>query len=225
MDLTVLYPSSSAGSGVTSSPLSSPAALVASVVPSEPAQVAAAAPAESTDPAFDWDAHDRELGVGKYAETNSGAGEGSEAGAAPAAAEPVLDARPKIEDALRGARSTEPAASSVTDFGSFTRYPEGVTPDPVERDQALGSFVKAGLGVTQAQALWQAGMQALKEPITTNTVGALEALGPDADSLVADARAAVAKAEKTWPSIKDFLNRSGLGNDPATIRFLAQRKG
>ncbi|MFM0177135.1 hypothetical protein PQR52_01570 [Paraburkholderia aspalathi] len=207
MSFESLYPSATGGSNVTLSPLSAP-------VEAAPAPVIQ--PVENADAIVPEPSADG--GVRDAAQLAAAVAE-------PAAVEAFVDARPKIEEALRDVRYEEPAAASVTDFNAVTaRYPDGVTPDPVERDQALSAFVSAGLGITAAGALWKAGVEAIRSPIQTNEAGALQALGNRADSLVADARATIARVEKTWPGVKDFLNRTGLGNDPATIRFLATKK-
>jgi hypothetical protein len=224
-----LYPSASGGSGATISPLATPAPAVAPVTvapATAPLAAAPAAPVAATQaPApFDLDAHDRDLGVGRYADDSEG--EGSESDAAPAehVEQPVIDKRDRIENALRDIRTTEPPAADTTTLNAATsRYPDDVTPNAAEREQALAAFVHAGIGVSAAGALWSVGMAALKQPITTNHAGAMAALGDNADATVAAARTVVEQASTKYPGLKDFLNRTGLGNDPGVIRYLASK--
>ena len=69
-------------------------------------------------------------------------------------------------------------------------------------------------------------------PIRTTEAAATAALqaewGDKTDANVATARAFVGELEKTWPSVKAFLNSSGLTNDPAFIKQIvahAKRRG
>ncbi|WP_233850450.1 hypothetical protein [Paraburkholderia sp. HD33-4] len=210
--------------GATISPLATPAPAVAPVTVA-PATAAPAAATQAPE-SFDFDAHDRELGVGNYVHGDGGSDvdEGLHDAIDTRVEQPVIDKRDRIESALRDIRDTEPAATSTTDLNAATsRYPDGITPYPAEREQALAAFVHAGIGVSAAGALWSAGMAALKQPVTTNQAGAMAALGDNADTTVAAARAVVAQASTKYPGLKDFLNRTGLGNDPSVIRYLASK--
>ena len=201
-----------------------PSPAAAPVVRSEPVQATAAASAETAELVFDWDAHDRELGVEAYAETDGEPAESVANVADQPVEAPVIDARPKIESALTiGLYDGEPHVADAVSINAVADgYPDGVVADRAERAQALEALVHVGVSASEAGTLWSVGMSALKAPLATNQSGALQSLG--ADALVADAKEVVAKAEKSWPGIKDFLNRTGLGNDPATIRFLAARR-
>ncbi|KUY52376.1 hypothetical protein WS45_24975 [Burkholderia sp. RF2-non_BP3] len=140
---------------------------------------------------------------------------------------PFLEARPKIEAALRDARDTEPSATSVTDFASFARPLDGVEPIP----EGLQAMVKLGLGVTQAQAVWKASVDAVRSPVQTNMAGAEQTLraeyGENFDANLAAAKDVIAQVEKTYPGVRQWLASTGLGNDPAFIRqvvdFAARR--
>jgi hypothetical protein len=188
------------------------------VVHGEPvAEAAPETPTESVDLALDSTVHEPEGGslepVTNVADQ-------------PAGEAPIIDSRPKIESALTiGLYDGEPHVGDATTINAIADgYPDGVVADRAERAQALEALVHVGVSAREAGALWSVGMSALKTPLATNQSGALQSLGADADALVADAKEVVAKAEKSWPGIKDFLNRTGLGNDPATIRFLAARR-
>lgn len=187
---------------------------VATVVPSEPVVEADPAPAaESVALAPELDTHDP-------------TGDAIEPANQPTGEAPVIDSRPKIEAALKiGLYDGEARVADVTSINSVADgYPAGVVADRAERSQALEALVHVGVSAREAGALWSVGMSALKTPLATNPAGALQALGADANALVADAKEVVTRAEKSWPGIRDFLNRTGLGNDPATIRFLASRR-
>ncbi|MFM0382839.1 hypothetical protein [Paraburkholderia dipogonis] len=241
MSFEALYPSAAGGTGAVLSPLaeSAPAAApVAVAAPAAPA-VAAAAPAASEPAADAFDAGDyvREYGVGRLMRegpdgTVEYADDPADETSAPQEAAAYVETRDKIANALADVRSVEPPADSVTAYAAVTSYPKsGVEPDTAERDLALSAFQKAGLGTTAVSAVWQAGMDALKSPVTTNTAGAMDALtaayGEHAEARLADAKAYISTIEQKWPNVKAFLNKTGLGNDPAFIKFVIDkaRKG
>lgn len=236
--LAALYPSAAGGSGATISPLAEPVAAPAlAVAPAAQVTAAlAAAPAPTTQ------AHERKFTYlsdtpdpddpSRYlplADQDAVEHEDAEPveDAEPIEAVAYIEPREKIARALADVRETEPPAGSVIDYNAVTNYPKsGVEPDTGERDQALAAFQKAGLGTTAVSAIWQAGMDALKTPVTTNTAGAMQALteayGEHADARLAEAKAYIATIEKSWPTVKQFLNKSGLGNDPAFIKFVVE---
>lgn len=232
MSIGSLYPSAAGGSSSTLSPLSAPVAAVVTpvAVTSSPAPVEAAAPIVQPplgdEPSAELDADDTPW----WERDDQSAVDNAEAEAAeapaPAVVQPIIDDRPKIAAALDNARMTEPAATGVSDYANFARTPEGVIPDVAEQQQALQAMLKVGLGVTQASAVWNVAMQAIRSPVTTNEAGAMQSLvesyGDRADAKLAAAKSYIDDVAKTYPGIRDFLNKTGLGNDPAMLRFAIQ---
>lgn len=239
--LAALYPSATGGSGGTISPLSETVAAPAAAPAVAPAAQATAAPAAA--PVTTMQAPERKFTYlsdtpdpddpSRYLPLADQDDAGHKDAEAVEHAEPIeaaayIESREKIARALADVRDVEPPATSPTDYNAVTVYPKsGVEPDPGERDQALAAFQKAGLGTTAVSAIWQAGMDALKAPVTTNTAGAMQALteayGEHADARLSDAKAYIATIEKSWPTVKQFLNKSGLGNDPAFIKFVVEQ--
>lgn len=223
--LSGLYPSASGGTGITSSPLSSPA---------PPAAVAtsAAAPAEPVAPVESASFATQAEATASFTRLLEADPEKSSAAEPESVAvEPRIDDRPKIVAALADARMNEPAASSVTDYAAFARTPDGVVPDLGEQKQALEAMLKTGMGVTQGAAIWNVAMQAIRSPVTTNEAGAMQALrdthGDNAEARLELAKGYISEVAKTYPGVRDFLNRTGLGNDPAMLKFAieaAQRR-
>jgi hypothetical protein len=239
MDLSALYPSATGGSGVTLSPLSTPATAPAAAPVAAPAAAhaepkpAAHEPADSyahfTELSDEVDPDDPSRYLPKHADNpapDDGDGAVSDA-AEPAAEVPILEARPKIEAAFRDVREVEPPATSVTDFATFARPVEGVEPIP----EGLRAMVKLGLGITQAHAIWDASVDAVRNPVTTNAEGAAQALqaeyGEKYEAKLAAAKDVITQVEKTFPGVRQWLASTGLGNDPAFIRqvidFAARR--
>ena len=64
-------------------------------------------------------------------------------------------------------------------------------------------------------------MEATKSPITTNEAGAMAALteryGDKTDAKIALAKEYIADVERHWGGVKDWLNRTGLGNSPEFV--------
>ncbi|KJJ95057.1 hypothetical protein UB44_23360 [Burkholderiaceae bacterium 26] len=242
MDLSALYPSSSTGSGITSSPLSEPAAAPAVAPEASPAKPTtpearnAPPPVERsyTELSDEEDPDDPSRYLPKRLQTTDEDGIDEEDAAEKPVKQheveeaPHIDARPKIDAAFMNARDTEPAATSVTDFASFARSVEGVEPIP----EGLQAMVKLGLGVTAARAIWDSSVEAVRSPIKTNEEGARQALSEDyGDKFEAKLQAAkgvIAEAEKTYPAIRQWLFDTGLGNSPEFIKKViefAERRG
>jgi len=244
MDLSALYPSSSTGTGITSSPLSEPAAAPAAAPSLAPAPERLARPEARNAPSVERtytelsdepDPEDPSRYLPKRPHPFDQAGLGEEdAEDESAARQPVaeeaanLDARPKIDAAFTNARDTEPSATSVTDYASFARPIEGVEPIP----EGLQAMVKLGLGVTAARAIWDTSVEAVRNPVKTNEAGARQALGEiygdKFDAKLQTAKGIIAEAEKTYPGIRQWLSETGLGNSPEFIKQViefAERRG
>jgi len=243
MDLSALYPSSSTGTGITSSPLSEPAAAPAAAPSLAPAPERLARPEARNAPSVERtytelsdepDPDDPSRYLPKRAqpsdETDLGDEDAAGASVEQAAVEEVanLDARPKIDAAFMNARDTEPSATSVTDYASFARPVEGVEPIP----EGLQAMVKLGLGVTAARAIWDTSVEAVRNPVKTNEAGARQALGEiygdKFDAKLQAAKGIIAEAEKTYPGIRQWLSETGLGNSPEFIKQViefAERRG
>jgi len=242
MDLSALYPSSSTGSGITSSPLSVPAAAPAAapVAATEPPArpVARNAPPSVertyTELSDEPDPDDPSRYLPKRLQPSDEADLGDAVAEDAAEPQPIaeevanLDARPKIDAAFTNARDTEPSATSVTDYASFARPIEGVEPIP----EGLQAMVKLGLGVTAARAIWDTSVEAVRNPVKTNEAGARQALGEiygdKFDAKLEAAKGVIAEAEKTYPAIRQWLSETGLGNSPEFIKQViefAERRG
>ncbi|MFM0558936.1 hypothetical protein [Paraburkholderia sediminicola] len=202
----VLYPSATGGSGATLSPLSAPVA---------PAAIAAPA-AEAVTVAPEVAEHVEVVEPIEQPET---------------VAEPVLDSRPKIDGWFADARETEPAASSITDYATFAnadRPPTGIEiHDRAEFDLSLKAMQQAGLGQTTARAVFQTAMEAIRNPISTTSDAARSALqaqwGDKTDANLSIAKQQIDAIAKTWPGVRQMLDKTGLGNSPEFIKQLVNR--
>lgn len=96
-----------------------------------------------------------------------------------------------------------------------------------ERAQFVEALADAGAGRTMAREVWADIAQAAARPVTVTQEAAMadlrKAWGPAADAKLAAARGLVAKVADRYPGAIEFLERTGLGNDPAFIRKLAAR--
>jgi hypothetical protein len=146
-------------------------------------------------------------------------------------AEPVLDPRPKIDTWFADARETEPAASSITDYATFAnadRPPTGIEiHDRAEFDLSLKAMQQAGLGQTTARAVFQTAIEAIRNPIATTPDAARSALesawGDKTDANLIIAKQQIDAIAKTWPGVRQMLDKTGLGNSPEFIKQLVNR--
>lgn len=233
-NLAALYPSASSGAGQTLSPLSvhAPAASPPASPPAPAAPVAAAvvspevqSPASGLPERPQW--HD-EQADDEGDRTDVDADADGDADAQPQkTAEPAPAVNLAIDeraDFWKDARSSEPAPSSATDYAPFTRLPPGV-PRTADVDVALDAAAKAGIGATAMQSTWAAFIDAARSPIRTTPEAAQAALadawGTQADAKLAAAQNFINDMATRWPSVRDMLRQTGLGNDPAFIKQVA----
>jgi hypothetical protein len=104
---------------------------------------------------------------------------------------------------------------------------------PGELDQVKAAFVSAGIGSTLANALAEQGKEVFRNgPMPADQAAAMEVStmaelnrkwGSKAPAKIAAAQSVIAEAAKSWPGIVEYLNASGLGNDPKLIARLAAR--
>jgi hypothetical protein len=102
-----------------------------------------------------------------------------------------------------------------------------------EAAQIGQAFVEAGLGLTTAASFLKMGIEAVQrgpmspEAAETRNAAAMAELqkrwGDRTAEKLAEARAMISVAERRWPNIRDFLDRSGLGSDPKLIQQLVAR--
>jgi hypothetical protein len=87
------------------------------------------------------------------------------------------------------------------------------------------AFVSAGLSPTVGTLLTKIAGPILKsgQPYRANLADTRSSLGKNADAKIAAAKSVVADAAKSWPGIKDWLNKTGMGNHPGVIDALARR--
>ncbi len=198
------------------------AALYPSANAAGPAPVAAAAPSPAAAPA-----------------APAAAGAPAEAAPAPAealAAEPV---RPDpgtlyfdpIETRSGLVKWDEPAAASAAEITfdtSFVPHADLSPAGDAERARLAEAAVAAGVGATLAREVYADAARAAKPgyvPTTHETCQAelREAWGSRYESTMEGVFALVRKAAAVNPEIGPFLRDTGLGNDPAFIRKLANR--
>lgn len=165
------------------------------------------------------------------------AADGKPAAAPDAKAEaPQADAGTLYEPAvpgLEGVRWSEPSATSATDLVGAMATPEieGVTYDDADMQGATVAFLGMGVGVTGAGAAMSIAREHAAEAAAGRVVTEAESVAQlegwfggeaGADRAIADARATVREAERMWPGLRDYLNRTGLGNNPKMIAALAR---
>ena len=78
--------------------------------------------------------------------------------------------------------------------------------------QGIEASRRGPLSDDQVQQRNANGMQALREKWGSQTGAKIEL-----------AKTVINAAEKRWPGVKDYLNRSGLGSDPKLIQQLVAR--
>ena len=168
-------------------------------------------------------------------------------GGAPQPAASVQPARPLAQepvpadgDATAGAPTTmydmpddgvnygEPDASSVDALG-LEMPSDFVVTDPEQLQQVNEALVAAGVGHTLKNALMELATPYLRPdaPPPMSDADALTQMrgmwGSQTDAKLAAARSMVDEAAKKWPGVKQWLNQTGLGNDPRLIEKLAAR--
>jgi hypothetical protein len=104
---------------------------------------------------------------------------------------------------------------------------------PGEGEQIGRAFIAAGLGNTTAASFMRMGVEASRRgPLSEhqiqqrNTAGMAaltEKWGDQMPAKLELARGMIRQAEKQWPGLKDYLNRTGLGSDPKLIQQLVAR--
>jgi hypothetical protein len=104
---------------------------------------------------------------------------------------------------------------------------------PGQLDQVKAAFVSAGIGSTLANALVEQGKEVFRNgPMPADQAAAMEVStmaelnrkwGSKAPAKIAAAQSVIAEAAQSWPGIVEYLNASGLGNDPKLIARLAAR--
>lgn len=100
-----------------------------------------------------------------------------------------------------------------------------------EAAQIQAAFVEAGVGIGLAGSLLREARSALRAhsaghpaPSPDDCMAALRRQhGDRATEVVESANELVTRAETKWPGIRDWLDRSGLGNNPKVISRLAAR--
>lgn len=125
----------------------------------------------------------------------------------------------------------EPAASSTTDYASFTLNENShgplVVADPVMHDQALQAMQSAGLGVTQATFFYDLAKEAALNPSANDratTEAQLRATwGGRYDANLAAVHGLIDQAQTKWPDVRKYLAESGLGNNPAFLIAAARK--
>ncbi|WP_149537517.1 hypothetical protein [Siccirubricoccus phaeus] len=123
----------------------------------------------------------------------------------------------------------EAAAERPADYDLAA--PPGTLRDGTPEGQAAEArfrtaLMEAGLGRTQAAELWQDALAAQASTAPRRTMEQAEAelrkgWGARYETKLAAARGAITKAAQTSPEIMEFLERTGLGNDPRFIRKVA----
>jgi hypothetical protein len=102
-----------------------------------------------------------------------------------------------------------------------------------EAQQIVSGFIEAGVGRTMALDLVRQGIEASRRgPLSDDQVqkrnadgmAALrEKWGGQTGAKIELAKTVINAAERKWPGVKDYLNRSGLGSDPKLIQQLVAR--
>jgi hypothetical protein len=238
------YTSSSTGSGGTLSPLSAPAAATpeatAALQPPQDAQPEARSPASAppAQPQASVDANgegETDADAALDAQIDAAIAEHADGDKPPAQAEPEAPVDLTVDERanfFKDSRVNEIPPASTTDYGSVVRLPPGVKPTE-GFDSAMRAAVKSGVGITSMQGFYQAFMDTARNgPIRTSEAAATAALqaewGDKTEANVATAKAFIGQLEKTWPTVKAFLNSGGLGNDPVFIKQIvahAKRRG
>ena len=99
--------------------------------------------------------------------------------------------------------------------------------EPFDVWRQRSDFVGDLAQISRARAVFAAATEAIRNPITTNSAGALEALqatyGDKTTENLALAKAQISTIAKTWPGVYSFLDRTGLGNSPEFIRQIINR--
>jgi hypothetical protein len=128
-------------------------------------------------------------------------------------------------------RWDEPALTKASDVQldiSLMKNADTSAEGDAARAKLSEALVAAGAGQTLAKELYadagRAALDTYKAPSRESSEAELKALwGRAYETKIADAAALVQKAAKVDPSIIGFLERTGLGNDPAFIRKIANR--
>jgi hypothetical protein len=102
-----------------------------------------------------------------------------------------------------------------------------------EAQQIVSGFIEAGVGRSFAVDLVRQGIEASRrgplsvEAVERRNADGMAALtakwGDKAGEKIELARGMINAAERKWPGVKDYLNRSGLGSDPKLIQQLVAR--
>jgi hypothetical protein len=128
-------------------------------------------------------------------------------------------------------RWDEPAISKATDVQldiSLMRHADTSPEGDAARAKVAEALVAAGAGQTLAKKLFadagRAAKDGYKAPTRESGEAELKAAwGASYDAKIAGAQGLIQKAAAKDPSIIEFLERTGLGNDPAFIRKIANR--
>jgi hypothetical protein len=104
------------------------------------------------------------------------------------------------------------------------------TPEVAADRQAVADAMAAsGAGASLARELWSDITAAAARPVTTTEADGLAELrrvwGNQTEAKLAVARGRIAEMAAKYPGTMDYLNRTGLGNDPAFIRKIVARAG
>ncbi|SDQ29323.1 hypothetical protein [Paraburkholderia tuberum] len=126
----------------------------------------------------------------------------------------------------------ETPAASTADYNAAFDLKGYSFERPHEIDHAKKALHAMQLGTTAARAavaLYKRSIKNGRVPFTSDEAKArmLEAWGDKTDERIAEVKAYIKDAKKSYPNISAWLGESGLGNDPDFIKFVhraAQRK-
>ena len=152
-------------------------------------------------------------------------------------AEPPVNDRPAMSlygdnvETKHPVKWDEPAAKNVEDIKLHTSFMDHADLSPegdAARANLAKAFVAAGAGPTVARELFADAARAAKDGYNASTAESTEAelrelWGSQYATKIAGAVELVQKAAAADPSIVEFLERTGLGNDPKFIRKIANR--
>jgi hypothetical protein len=112
----------------------------------------------------------------------------------------------------------------VTDYASITSHlPDDITiTDQADHDASLSAAVRMGIGITTMQALMSATIDGARNPIKTNYEGCMSILhdswGERAQDRMTVVNEYFNEVLEHWPGVDQWLQNTGLGNDPTFIR-------
>lgn len=197
--------------------------LYPSMKPPEPAKPPAAEPAKAAGAAA------APVGSQVAAGGDAGVSESGNDAAGDAAASAPVEELPEFIATAHPVAWGEPAADAAMIRDVLEEVapmdPEATVPDRNARRAFAAALEQVGVGQTVAREIFSDIATFNERPFTGTSEQAAAALdriwGDAASEHLAAAKGVIVEVEKAYPGVKDFLNSSGLGNNPAFIRKIA----